>query len=543
MSMKGSYALMSSVLIVTLMGMGQVIAQAALPTPQSKMENFLAHSRSVTIQVHTAMAATNSYRAPSTSPHLETLNIVSVGVSLDIYRQGQIWSQLQQQNSRQVNSLHVGNILPTDPKKYPVAADDKDSAWDKRSADALELALRDFPEAWPIPTITVVGGWDRNQLRPQYSNAEVETMTQTMVEGLSGDAGLHWHQFDQLDGGEIYSDTPEDTVERIFRVFEDHPDMPALLVYVAEGLNMKFALSSKNTRLLGAGSGPRQPGELINAIVALVVSRPERVNWLRGFAPDTKVNGVPLYPGFSGWKRQPKEAFVASPFIPQPWTKRGFEQWDALKILGQLHRPVVVSLNSAAGTPLTGDALTTVLAGGYAKATIGIAPPPSRIFFDNGQQSVALAEFMPALKAANSPLDLLQSTQSYDLTQRLGDTGAASPFVGIALATMATYLNADTSVVIPLRRADQATLITITSATPGKKPTDNPFGVNLMPQTASSDEPSAIIAALNAADNAPPAPTHAVVPAPSAAERTASRHQLDDFLADGAYVDPYKPKE
>ncbi|KVV10390.1 hypothetical protein AP060_00398 [Pseudomonas sp. TAD18] len=39
-----------------------------------------------------------------------------------------------------------------------------------------------------------------------------------------------------------------------------------------------------------------------------------------------------------------------------------------------------------------------------------------------------------------------------------------------------------------MRRQDQATIIPITSATPGKKPVSNPFGINLMPQTASSDE-------------------------------------------------------
>ncbi|MGC3655070.1 type VI lipase adapter Tla3 domain-containing protein, partial [Pseudomonas aeruginosa] len=74
---------------------------------------------------------------------------------------------------------------------------------------------------------------------------------------------------------------------------------------------------------------------------------------------------------------------------------------------------------------------------------------------------------------------------SYDLTQRLGDTGAASPFVGITQATMASYLNGDSSLVMPLRRKDQATLIGISTRTPGKKPVHDPFGVDLLPQTAS----------------------------------------------------------
>jgi hypothetical protein len=66
------------------------------------------------------------------------------------------------------------------------------------------------------------------------------------------------------------------------------------------------------------------------------------------------------------------------------------------------------------------------------------------VFFDSGQPGVALAELMPALKEAKSPLDLLQSNESYDRTQSLVGTGAPTPFVGIALASMAGYANSDT---------------------------------------------------------------------------------------------------
>ncbi|MBP5134061.1 DUF2875 family protein, partial [Pseudomonas protegens] len=100
------------------------------------------------------------YRAPTTSPQLETLDVLSLGVSLDVFRQGQIWQALQEQSTKQTESLHVGSVLPTDPKQYPQTADDKNMAYDKRETDALELGLRDFLEKWPIPTITVVRSWN-----------------------------------------------------------------------------------------------------------------------------------------------------------------------------------------------------------------------------------------------------------------------------------------------------------------------------------------------------------------------------------------------
>jgi hypothetical protein len=499
------------------------------------------YSDATPVKDATRMTASPLYRAPTTSPRLDTLDIVSVGMSLDVYRQGQVWDQLQQQDARQRESLHVGSILPTDLTKYPVTADSKNNAYDQRKADALELALRNFPEAWPIPTVTVVRNYNAQAPRLRTAPEYVRAMLTNMVIRLRQDAGLHWHEIHQLRNGQICNDTPENTVEAIFRAFEANPDMPALLVYVVDGYNMAGVLSTKDKGLIGVGNGPRQPGELTDSMVALVVARRERVEWLRYFAKYAKPNPAPLSPRFAGWERHPKQNFQPSPFIPQPWTRRGFEQWDALQTLAVLHRPVTVPLVAPDGTRLKYDALTAELANGWTGATNGLTPPPARVFFDSGQPSVALAELVPALKEAKSPLDLLQSNNSYDLTQRLGDTGAASPFVGIALATMASYANADTSVVMPLRRADQATVIAVTSATPGFKPTRHPFGVRLMAQTARNGQPSAIIQEQRAAEHRT---AEAAEPAMRAVDpdRTAREKQtLDAFLADGPGVDLFKP--
>jgi hypothetical protein len=223
-------------------------------------------------------------------------------------------------------------------------------------------------------------------------------------------------------------------------------------------------------------------------MVALVVGRPERVEWLRYYAPFTQVNKNKIDPEFTGWGwRKPAVEFQPSTFIPQPWTERAFEQWDALPVLAKIHRPVTVALQrSDNGERLEREAVTAQLAAGWEKATEAVAPAPApapaRVFYDGGPNSTPLAELVPALGVAHGSLDLLNSGQSYDLSQRLGDTGAASPFVGIALATMASYQNADTSVVMPLRRKDQATIISVTSPTPGKKPLGSQrFAVKLQP--------------------------------------------------------------
>ncbi|KAF1052893.1 MAG: hypothetical protein GAK43_01698 [Stenotrophomonas maltophilia] len=438
-----------------------------------------------------AMNPNQPHSAATTSPHLDRLAVVSVGLSLDIFRQGQVWSELQKQDAAQPDSLHVGSILPTDPKKYPILASDKNDAWEKRKTDTFELGVKRFPEAWPIPTMVVVRSYDRHAANLRFSPEITDRMLKGLASRRRPEAGLHWHRIQQLDNLIVTSDTPEDALETVFQTFEANPDMPALLVYAVEGYNMSRALMRKDEKPIGVGTGPRQPGELSDAITALIFARPERMEWLRYFAPYTKVNGVPLYPGFSGWERQPPVAFQPSPHFPQPWTRRGMEQWDALKVLAWVQRPVVVSLlQPDSHKRLKYNALSAQLAQGWQQATATLQPQPARLFYDAGQNATPLAELIPALKAAHSPLDLLESKESYDLTQRLGDTGAASPFIGIAIASMATYLNGDTSVVMPLRRQDQATYIALTPDKPGEKPSIDPFGVDIAPAFSSSNEPS-----------------------------------------------------
>ncbi|MFO6030035.1 DUF2875 family protein, partial [Pseudomonas aeruginosa] len=137
------------------------VGQAA-ESPLSSMRCFASPATSVTAYAPAkeATMSADAYHPPTTSPRLETLDVLSIGMSLDVFRQGQVWKALQEQNAAQAEALHVGSILPMDPKKYPTSADDKDMAYEKRQADALELGLKNFLEKWPIPTVTVVRGGD-----------------------------------------------------------------------------------------------------------------------------------------------------------------------------------------------------------------------------------------------------------------------------------------------------------------------------------------------------------------------------------------------
>lgn len=262
------------------------VGQAAEPQ-LSSMRCFASPAAPVTAYAPAKEAAmsADAYHAPKTSPRLETLDVLSVGMSLDVFRQGQVWKALQEQNAMQAEALHVGSILPMDPRKYPVTADDKDIASEKREADALELGLKNFLEKWPIPTVTVVRGWNPNTPNLRFTPEETQGSLSAMVNDMRIPAGLHWHRIVNLQDGIICNDTPEGVLEALFRLFERNPDLPAVLIYANEGFNMALSLMAKGEKPIGVGTGPRQPGELTDTMVALIVGRPERVDWLRQFAP------------------------------------------------------------------------------------------------------------------------------------------------------------------------------------------------------------------------------------------------------------------
>jgi hypothetical protein len=72
-----------------------------------------------------------------------------------------------------------------------------------------------------------------------------------------------------------------------------------------------------------------------------------------------------------------------------------------------------------------------------------------------------------------------------------------------------------------MRQKDQATIIAISSPTPGKKPEGYKFGINLMPQTASSDEAKP---AAKASEVAPRGPT------PYERSVASGDHAIEEFL-------------
>jgi hypothetical protein len=93
---------------------------------------------------------------------------------------------------------------------------------------------------------------------------------------------------------------------------------------------------------------------------------------------------------------------------------------------------------------------------------------PARILYDYGSiwdDRTGANRFLPliqSLRAVDEEFDLLDPKLGYDLARILGDTGAGSPFVAVALATMAGKQSGGATLVANLRRNEGATLLLVT---------------------------------------------------------------------------------
>lgn len=94
------------------------------------------------------------------------------------------------------------------------------------------------------------------------------------------------------------------------------------------------------------------------------------------------------------------------------------------------------------------------------------------------------------LTASQSPLDLIDPQEGIDLSECVGDTDAALPFVGLGLglglATMATAESGTACMAVPLRRQDRATFMLAPQRR--RSPRQDAFDVELMPRLSDGQD-------------------------------------------------------
>ena len=214
------------------------------------------------------------------------------------------------------------------------------------------------------------------------------------------------------------------------------------------------------------GEGQRQPlvSEWLEAAAAFS-QRPD----LRG----TGVSG--MLSKVNPFKHYPPKEWKPTPWFPIPWNREQLETFDRLPTLGYLHRPVFVRFTDEQGKPVTRRAERQKLLQAGWQAALQNLPEarrkgaPARVIAATGgkaAQLISLHGMLDAHEASGGPeIDSSKSSQFIDTDKRLGDTGAATLFVQMAIGVMGSYRDGGVSAAVNLRGEDEASIVLISPPT------------------------------------------------------------------------------
>ncbi|NHZ34546.1 type VI lipase adapter Tla3 domain-containing protein [Massilia rubra] len=423
----------------------------------------------------------------STFPPIESLELVGVGVAVETWRnhpdypKANLWQAVQDSNG--------SYIVSQDPKQYPKTLPEWQMMASKRNLDTIDAAVREFMDRYPLPISVVApsfGEPDEGPARELSRKSNAHSVVVTTVGGPYTAPGSFRELLTQ--SGQVLNsylnDEPDALWQTLFATFEQNADVPAIGV-AAKDSAMHRALSFKRSdppryEKLAAEQvyRPKQARVVSDSFAMLVLAQRARVERLRPFAPFVTDTMVVKNRGgrfsrnwseFAGWKKNPPTPFVPTPFLAKPWTAFQVAQFDHLEHFGTVHRPLVVSYLDDAGKPVKAleKAARMQSALRAALAPLG-GKPPARIFYDYGsvwddrRSGERFVPLVQGLHAIDDDIDLLDPKRGFDLARILGDTGAASAFVGVALASMAGRQSGGATLVANLRRNDGATLLLVT---------------------------------------------------------------------------------
>ena len=436
------------------------------------------------------------------------LEVLGLGVTYEKYRQGKLWDILQR------GSPHA-NIRETDPRKYPWMGLDKIGQSGGRACDALENGAKSSPMYWGVPSFYASG--------PDKSLADQPSEI-SPVSGLAGSAettGMAWHLF--AVGPWELSEHPDRLLEQAFAFFDAYPDLPYVVLMASDNLALRDQKSTPGTTIAMDGYyipeipdattifvlarrervEPLRPFvwddpnndylqenlrqmyyQLRNSVpTPEKLAHPEETNmdrlptvaeWLKATAafakhPYFKPGPNEDPPGY--WRNDPPKDWKPSPWFPVPWNREQMETFDNLPSLGYIHRPVFVKFQDEQGKPVKRrDARQKILSAGWQQALLTLSDAerpagPSRIiaaFGDQVEQQVALEAVLHEYAAQGGPeIDSGKTAQFINTDRRLGNTGAATFFMQMAIGVMGSYIDGGPSAAINLRDPGGASIVFI----------------------------------------------------------------------------------
>lgn len=441
------------------------------------------------------------------------LEVLGMGVTFEKYRQGKLWDALQQ------GSPHA-SIRETDPKKYPWSDLDKIGQSGGRACDALENGASRSPMYWGVPSFYAGGPINDPTQQPSDISPEPGFASSAETTGMS------FHLL--VNGPWQLGERPDPLLEQVFAFFDTHPDLPYVVLLADDSSATRDSLLAAGApRIIKDGYYiPDMPDSTTVFVLARrerveplrpfvwddpdedflrenlrrmyyqleenvptpeKLAHPEKSNpsrlptvaeWLQAAAtfakhPYFKPGKKDDPPG--RWRNEPPKDWKSSPWFPVPWTREQMKAFDNLPSLGYIHRPVFVKFEDEHGKPVKRrDVRQKLLEAGWEQALQTLSDNerstgPSRIiaaFGDHAEQLVALEGVLHHYAAHGGPeIDSGKPAQFINTDRRLGNTGAATFFMQMALGVMGSYIGGGTSAAINLRDPGGASIVFISPPT------------------------------------------------------------------------------
>ncbi|KVP28380.1 hypothetical protein WJ86_04790 [Burkholderia multivorans] len=476
--------------IVGLVAVGFTAHWAMRTTPSANATApVVASASSAHVMVSSPYANAGSTKMLAATGQKYALEIRGIGLAVAGRRQEGIWEQIEEKKD------NYSTILSDDPKRYGENPDERKIFSTLASGSAFKYAASEAVDHWPLPVIIL--GPPKGPIGKYRSAFEIADARQN--------AGLGVTLFLRIDDKNTSSAAP--ALSQLFEFFDQHPDVPAVLVMTQDGMQYRWAAKTP-----GTPSDP--PGAFIppvpDSMATLLVSRTDRVDQLvRPYAVNvpgdidkdkTQYDVVKLWNYYwkeddifqdefnnnpnngTGvatmttdwwvsklpelWKETTNKGpgeFKPSPYLPVRWTNWQIEEFDEAPLLGYLHRPVTVKLTDSEGKPMRRAEQAQALQEGWkqAMATLPDGAKPTRVFYDTSSDRAWAIPLSQALHGNAEGIDLSEVKEGYDIGRRIGNTGVSSALVQVCLATIGSYRAGGASATVNLMDNGTASIVMV----------------------------------------------------------------------------------
>ena len=447
------------------------------------------------------------------------LEVIGIGVTFDRYRQAKLWDALQKGSA-------FTSIREQDKSKYAWSALDKNGVSGGRAYDAMENGINFTPLYWGVPSF-----YAGPPIRDSKQQPEAGVTMAGLIAG-AGTSGMAWHLFsiapwslaehpDKLllnvfDFFDTHPDVPyvvlmaDDSAgtrdgirakgdTKMLRDGYYIPDMPDTTVAfvlarrerieflrssVWEDPGNKFVQEQFRAMYYQLMESLAKPDKELGADFPPIPRQPTVAEWLTAAAafaqrPDIRGVGLHTFDKLNPWENRPPRDWTPTPWFPIPWNREQMETFDRLPSFGFVHRPVFVKFADEEGKPVTRrDARQKIFNAGWQQALQTLPEAergkgPARIVAGTGnqpEQLLMLESMLHDYAAQGGPeIDSGKSAQFINTDLRLGNTGAATWFMQMAIGVMGSYRDGGASAAINLRDNNEASIIFITPPSDAKR--------------------------------------------------------------------------